>query len=296
MKIAICGDSYCADIRKDPYPTYPYLVAKEFNAEILCGGIAGHSLFHSYELLMEHIDNLDYIIFCVTDCARLPNRDRKGAWVNMLDEDMIDRYTEEFEKKFIRAVRHYYSELMCIEFHELAQKLMLREIDELVNVFNKKCIFFKCFNSSFCDYTFENAVWGNSTLFDISVAEEKYMTKEEFHQIQSSDWRLNHLNEKDNINMANFIIDVIKKDDFTPREIDMKEYFKDNKPDSSVIKSYWSNGHIKHMRTWKDGKENGLFISWYESGMKRSEGTYKDGELISEKYWHENGQRTEFWT
>jgi hypothetical protein len=24
--------------------------------------------------------------------------------------------------------------------------------------------------------------------------------------------------------MANFIIDVIKKDDFTPRELDMKEY------------------------------------------------------------------------
>ncbi len=34
------------------------------------------------------------------------------------------------------------------------------------------------------------------------------------------------MNEQNNRNMANFIIDVIKQDDFTSREIDMRGYFK----------------------------------------------------------------------
>jgi len=34
------------------------------------------------------------------------------------------------------------------------------------------------------------------------------------------------MDKQNNINMANFIIDVIKKDDFTPREIKMDTYFK----------------------------------------------------------------------
>ena len=32
-----------------------------------------------------------------------------------------------------------------------------------------------------------------------------------------------------------------------------------------------------------------LYTNWYENGQKRFEGTYEDGELISEKYWNEDG-------
>ena len=36
-------------------------------------------------------------------------------------------------------------------------------------------------------------------------------------------------------------------------------------------------------------KRDGLYTNWYENGQKRFEGTYEDGELISEKYWNEDG-------
>jgi hypothetical protein len=65
---------------------------------------------------------------------------------------------------------------------------------------------------------------------DISLIEEKFMTEEEQKHCHSGDeWRPNHLSEQNNKNMANFIIDVIKQDDFTPRELDMKKYFNNNK-------------------------------------------------------------------
>ena len=36
-------------------------------------------------------------------------------------------------------------------------------------------------------------------------------------------------------------------------------------------------------------KRDGLYTNWYENGQKSFEGTYKDGELISKKYWNEDG-------
>ena len=34
---------------------------------------------------------------------------------------------------------------------------------------------------------------------------------------------------------------------------------------------------------------DGLHTEWYEDGQKMYEGTYKDGELISEEQWNEDG-------
>ena len=36
-------------------------------------------------------------------------------------------------------------------------------------------------------------------------------------------------------------------------------------------------------------KRDGLYTNWYKNGQKSFEGTYKDGELISKKYWNEDG-------
>ena len=36
-------------------------------------------------------------------------------------------------------------------------------------------------------------------------------------------------------------------------------------------------------------ERDGLYTNWYENGQKKDELTYKDGKLISEKYWNEDG-------
>ena len=44
---------------------------------------------------------------------------------------------------------------------------------------------------------------------------------------------------------------------------------------------------------FKDGKPDGLSTNWYENGQKKEESTHKDGKLISDKCWHEDGNECE---
>ena len=44
----------------------------------------------------------------------------------------------------------------------------------------------------------------------------------------------------------------------------------------------------------KNGKKDGLWTSWYENGQKKEEVTFKDGEMISKKYWNEDGSVIDF--
>ena len=44
---------------------------------------------------------------------------------------------------------------------------------------------------------------------------------------------------------------------------------------------------------FKEGKADGLMVGWHENGKKHVEGNFKDGELISEKYWNSKGKEVE---
>jgi len=66
------------------------------------------------------------------------------------------------------------------------------------------------------------------------------------------------------------------------------ELYKNNKKHGKSL--YWyDNGNKKKEGTFKDGEWDGLVTGWYWNGQKKYEETYKDGELISEKYWNEDG-------
>jgi len=55
---------------------------------------------------------------------------------------------------------------------------------------------------------------------------------------------------------------------------------------------YWYDDmktKIKFHKTYKNGKLDGLVTNWYENGQKETEGTYKDGKLISRKDWKYDG-------
>ena len=61
-------------------------------------------------------------------------------------------------------------------------------------------------------------------------------------------------------------------------------------PYSGKSFSLHDNGQKYYERSFKNGKQEGLFTSWWKNGQKRFEVTYKDGETISEKVeWKEDG-------
>ena len=233
MKIAFCGDSFVVDTTDT---SWPGLLSKEYNAEILCKGTSGLSLFHAYEKMVEHINDSDYIIFCITDPSRLSNPFKlpitinqgmdKNAFIEIRDDK---RYSHSHGilpsvfnyKELQTAVTYYYKMLYDDSHMETTHRGLLREIESVVKKYNKKCIFLKCFSESFPDYIPENVVWGNLYLYeDISMKEPNFDSN-----TISKDERKNHLNDKNNYNMYLFLKDIIDKDDFTPREIKMEKYF-----------------------------------------------------------------------
>ena len=42
--------------------------------------------------------------------------------------------------------------------------------------------------------------------------------------------------------------------------------------------------------TFRNGVQDGLTVRWHRNGQKWSEENFKDGELISRKYWNSKGE------
>jgi antitoxin component YwqK of YwqJK toxin-antitoxin module len=49
---------------------------------------------------------------------------------------------------------------------------------------------------------------------------------------------------------------------------------------------------MKNQKNYKDGKAEGLSVTWHKNGQKKQEVTYKDGKQEGLKVgWHENGKK-----
>ena len=73
-------------------------------------------------------------------------------------------------------------------------------------------------------------------------------------------------------------------------EIDGVFYTTDmNEPYSGPVFSLYENGNKESEWTLKDGKLDGLSIYWDRKEQLDTKRTYKDGELISQKCWDEDG-------
>jgi hypothetical protein len=236
MKIAFCGDSFCANVDNINYSTYPYLLALQ-GADIILNGTSGNPLYHSYMSLLEVIDKADYIVFCITEPGRLANKELLPICYGSVAENFpltIDGkpWSEFFSIpeseliKVMQSARNYYLYVMSHEFHDMAQKGILMQIDELMIQKQKKCIWFPCFDYSMQGYIPKSGPIADTDLRRISKLELKWLSLQEQIDIETEDPRPNHFNEENNRNMARLIIDIINKDDFTPKEIKMKDYFK----------------------------------------------------------------------
>ena len=246
MKIAFCGDSFCADvgmtfwcpIHKTEGPTWPFLIAKEFSGTIMCKGIGGNALFHSYERLLPVVNQTEYVMFCITDPHRIANKHglplTVGNTTYLLDlvscgkaDWVANEYsvTNKIVEKTLRAGAVYYTDIMSYEFHEMAHKGILMQMDKLMLEMRKKCIWFRCFDDSMQGYIPKSGPTINTTLCDISDSELKHLSQTEQDKIYTDDDRANHFSVENNKNMANLVIDVIKSDNFNPREIKIEDYF-----------------------------------------------------------------------
>ena len=193
------------------------LVLKEYNAEMICKGRGGTALFHAYEDLLGIVDEADYIIFCITDAYRVPNR-----YGIPIDTNWLSKISWDFKKLLennntgpdyhnnreplgshhepaLKAGELYYKNLISFEFHRVAQKGILMQMDELMLQKKKKCIWFPCFENelSMQWYIPKSGPTASHALCHIAQAEFSGNLKEfkrvERLQKEGNDGRFNHL-------------------------------------------------------------------------------------------------------
>ncbi len=69
-------------------------------------------------------------------------------------------------------------------------------------------------------------------------------------------------------------------------------FFKDGMRADGITRGWYPNGNLKSEHTWKDGKLNGKWIQWKETGEKEIVKYYKDGNHDGSYIeWYKNGEK-----
>jgi antitoxin component YwqK of YwqJK toxin-antitoxin module len=68
-------------------------------------------------------------------------------------------------------------------------------------------------------------------------------------------------------------------------------FYQNNEPYSGWAKGMYDSGQAKGLGQFKDGKQDGLEVTWWDNGQKLGEATYKNGKKEgSFRRWRENGK------
>ena len=272
MKIAFVGDSFCMNcgpaVGDDPLPhnsyDWPWLVATEYNAEILTTGDGGKHFYTPLINALPKFKEADYIIMCVSEPFRIINYHNLPMNSNWI-EAMVSKTGFHWEHRhsgdcqdiplsqrirIAKAADAYCKNIADSDAQILLQIGLVSFIDDLLLQLKKKVIWFPCFTSSM---QFPPDLWTpDATGYANGIIQQYYIPKsgpytkldldyishqELIHQTSLSeaeifdkihvisDDRRNHFNEENNRNMAQVVIDIIKNDNFSPHEIKMEDYF-----------------------------------------------------------------------
>ena len=63
-----------------------------------------------------------------------------------------------------------------------------------------------------------------------------------------------------------------------------------NTPFNGTVYEKWRNGMMWWETTYKNGVKDGFTREWFKSGQLFKEAVYKEGKLISQKCWDEEGE------
>ena len=107
-------------------------------------------------------------------------------------------------KKFIKVSATYYNEIVSFDFHKMAHRGILMQIDQLILKKKKKCIWFPCFDTSLQEYKITSGPCGATPLMTIAERNVPKLLG------------TNHFNEKQSINMFTLLKNIISNNTFGP--------------------------------------------------------------------------------
>ena len=228
MKIAFCGDSFCADSRdfRTPYyncdsVSYLDIIAYELSAEIMCAGQPASALYSAYKQIKTVIGKVDYIVICVTNPHRLYNKHVKVDFDQNMSTTFLnwekDNISQMFEYK--KAITLYYKMLYDEAYNIDIQVALLQSIDNMLLEYRQRCIWLPCFENSMNDYIPKSGPMARIPL--IAISKSEFLSEKDWTRNVDTDpvdtKRNNHMNDENNKNLAHFILDVFKQEN-TPAQ------------------------------------------------------------------------------
>lgn len=221
MKIGFFGDSYCACKGADGRISWPDTAASILDAkgEKLCKG--GTHIHSALEKLRKYIDKIDYAVIVVSHPYRLPTD--KGTPITPAGFDKklaIDHYGEKITDKLEETVETYYK-IFSSEFHELGQRSILQEIDNIFKEHNKPGFVIPAFPESLCGYEFNYVDWTDWDLKTFRETDRLLNFGFEISHIQKNGTFANHFSPQANLILGYVIADIISNYN-VPKYIDMK--------------------------------------------------------------------------
>ena len=63
----------------------------------------------------------------------------------------------------------------------------------------------------------------------------------------------------------------------------------DVKPYTGVVAGHYNNGQMESKRHYENGAQVGTETHWYDTGQKRWEMNYQDGQMVSIRQWDVDG-------
>ena len=227
MKIAFCGDSFCANIHNG---TWPFLIKTELNATSIWKGTQGANQYHILSDAKKVLITLkpDLIIFTHTDPYRLANRHNEplGArpcervYSRLLKENKNNLYTlKKTNKDNIWTAGHmYYEHLMEFGFHELTHSTLVKECYKICMEANIKHIHLFSFSTKelgFRDYDWDVQLPGSYNEKSLARISYDYQTPddEKQHWVEKGKGHAtlpNHMNYEGNKLVSKIVLDMLK--------------------------------------------------------------------------------------
>jgi hypothetical protein len=226
MIIGIFGDSFAA-----PWEDacgWPELLKHHYNVKNFAK--SSSSLFWSYTKLIKNINNVDLVIFVTTVNGRLYYPDDNLQQVSTMwsvDAVLTGQINDpifDISKHIFKAAKEYYLHLSDNEFDMYVHGQIIKSIQELCSLKNKKLILIPAFND-----TVNYQTIFSFPLFEITQKElEATFNDRQFREETSL--KVNHMSQENNKRLTK-IIDGILKNDLSSVNIDMFEFKKESNPE-----------------------------------------------------------------
>lgn len=216
MKVGFFGDSWCGCNPNigGQWFSWPYQTMDKLGFEYSNYCLSGTHLFHAWIELKKHIDEVDYVVLTISDPNRFPNDYQIPTMSAGWDKSIaLEKLGKEYTALYSDFVDLYFR-FFSTEFAAIAQKGLLQHIDDFIKEKNKPCLAIPGFENSMQGFEFKNAAfleWDLST----GIKYKRYDTQAP---------RANHLNENENLVLAQAVADFIQGD-YKTGKISFQKYF-----------------------------------------------------------------------